>query len=88
MTNENRNGSGVVGKSTVSGRVKSRHRVEGKNLSLREFARKLMKSGDKDATDWFAAKAGALSLSKSDKNKQLAAACRAATKMSRSKLKK
>jgi len=88
MSNENRNSNGQVGEGTPSKRLKGRWHKEGKGKSLRQFARNLMKAGDKDATDWFAAKAGAMNLSRSDKNKQLAAATKAATKMSRTKGKK
>lgn len=88
MSNENRGSNGVLGKSTAGDRVKARHTKSGKHVSLKQFARGLVKAGDQDATDWLAAKAGALNLSQSDKNKQLTAAVKAATKMSRTKSKK
>lgn len=87
MSNENRGASGLVGQSTAGDRIKRRHRVEGKGLSLRSFAKNLVKAGDKDAADWLAAKSGAFNLSRSDKNKQLVSAINAATKMSRTKKK-
>lgn len=52
----------------VSAKLKKRWKKEGKNLSLRHFARKLLKDGDKMASDWFDFKAGALNESRSEKN--------------------
>jgi hypothetical protein len=81
------NTRGEVGKSTAGNRVKARYSKSGKHVSLKQFARGLVKAGDQDATDWFAAKAGALDLSRSDKNKTRVALEKSMTKAAKSKKK-
>lgn len=56
-------------------------------LSLKQFARKLAKSGDENAKAWFANKAGEKNQERSEKNAQLARTCAGATKMGRKKSK-
>ena len=75
------------GKLSVSKALKNRWRKEGKKpkLSLREFARRLAKAGDKPAADWFANKAGACNEDRLQKNKDRAASERSATHTSRRK---
>jgi hypothetical protein len=55
--------------------------------SLRAFARTLLKSGDANAKEWFANKAGAKNQARSAANVQLAKTCASATKMGRKKSK-
>lgn len=87
MENNTRGSRGEVGKSTAGDRVKARYAKSGKNVSLKQFARGLVKTGDQDATDWFASKAGALNLSRSDKNKTRVALEKSMTKAAKAKKK-
>ena len=59
----------AVGKATVGQTLKNRWRKEGKGLSLKQFARKLVASGDSVAQEWFDRKHGLMDLDRSDKNK-------------------
>ena len=88
MANENRGSNGQVGESSAGDRVKARHRKEGSGKSLKQFARDLVNKGDQDATDWFAAKAGALELSRSDKTKARITLEKSASKLAKSAKKK
>jgi len=55
--------------------------------TLRAFARNLVKSGDANAKEWFANKAGAKDQKRSAANAQMAKTCASATKLSRKKSK-
>jgi hypothetical protein len=87
MSENTRGNRGNVGESSCGDRIKARHSTEGKGLSLKAFARTLVKSGDQDAKDWFDSKAGAANVSRSEKNKTRIHLEKSATKMSRSKKK-
>lgn len=77
-----------VGTSTAGERVKHAHRKLGKHRGpLKAFARKLMIEGDKDATDWFAAKAGGLNLNRSKEKMKRINEEKLATKNAKSKKK-
>ena len=56
-------------------------------LSLKQFARKLAKSGDENAKEWLSNKAGEKNQERSDANAKLAQTIANATKMSRKKSK-
>lgn len=56
-------------------------------LSLKQFARKLAKSGDKNAETWLDNKAGVNNQERSAANAQMAKTCAGATKMGRKKSK-
>jgi len=74
---------------SVSRALKSRHAKEGKGLSLKQFARQLVKSGDAMAETWFANKEGLYDLQRSEKNIARISAEISATKVAhRSKKKK
>lgn len=77
------NDNGVVG--TAGQQLKARWHREGKGMSLKQFARKLVASGDKVAQDWFDHKKGSLNQSRTDANKTRVAAEKAATKANRRK---
>ena len=82
---DSRNVRGDLGEGTVGSRLKSRWHKEGKGLSLKQFARKLVASGDKLAQDWFDSKRGLMNQSRTDKNKQRLLLEKQATKASRRK---
>ncbi len=77
-----------VGTSTAGERIKHAHRKSGKHRGpLKVFARKLLIEGDKDATDWFAAKAGSLNLSRMKEKIKRITEEKLATKNAKSKKK-
>jgi hypothetical protein len=67
-------------KSPPGLRLKARWRKEGRGMSLKKFARKLVSEGDQLAKDWLEVKSGALNDSRSDKNKQRISAEKQASK--------
>lgn len=72
----------------VSRSLKSLHAKEGNGLSLKEFARRLIREGNELAKDWFANKSGVANDVRSDKNKARAFAERSATKLAKRSKKK
>lgn len=68
--------------------LKARHTKEGKGLSLKEFARRLIKAGDPVAKNWLANKKGASNQKKDEKNKIRISAERVASKNARRSKKK
>lgn len=48
----------IVSPMTLGQKLKDRWHKEGKGLSLKQFARKLLAAGDKVAEDWFNHKKG------------------------------
>ncbi len=75
-------------KLSVSTSLKSRFAKEGKDMSLKQFARMLAVKGDQMAIDWFANKHGACNEGRSDQNKKRVDLERAATKSARRSKKK
>jgi hypothetical protein len=84
MSNDKMN----VGQATAGDIVKRRWHKEGRQGSLKAFARKLVSEGDQVAKDWFDCKKGALNAERSDKNRSRMDQERSATKMSRKSGKK
>lgn len=82
-----RRSRGDLGVATAGDTIKKRHRAEGNRLSLKVFARSLLKSGDQVAKDWFAHKKGALNQGRNDGNIKVAMEARAATKAAKKKKK-
>lgn len=77
---------GVVGTATPSSTLKKLwHLSQGKGprLSLKRFARQLVKDGLQAAKDWFEIKTGVLNATRSDKNQARVSAERSATKLAR-----
>lgn len=86
----NRGDRGKVGVATPSLTLKERwykERAKVGKLSLRAFARQLVKDGDTIAKDWFDNKAGLNNQARSAANVQMAKTCASATKLSRKKSK-
>lgn len=75
-------------KLSVSRSLKTRHTKEGNGLSLKEFARRLVREDNEHAKDWFANKAGLLNEERSDKNKARVSLEKSATKLSKRSKKK
>jgi hypothetical protein len=67
-------------KLTVSKAIKSLHAKNGKGLSLKEFARRLVRDGNELAKDWFANKGGATVEARSKLKEERITAEKAATK--------
>jgi hypothetical protein len=65
---------------SVGLQLKNRWRNEGKGVSLKQFARKLLAAGDSTAQEWFDRKKGLLNQDRSDKNKQRVSAEKQASK--------
>ena len=76
---------GVVGTGTAGQQLKSRWHKEGKGLSLKQFARKLVAEGDKTAQDWFEHKKGILNQGRTDAKRSKIAAEKQASKAARRK---
>lgn len=77
--------SGMVGTGTAGQQLKARWHKEGKSLSLKQFARKLVAAGDKMAQDWFDHKKGLLNQGRSDSTKARIASEKQASKAARRK---
>lgn len=77
--------SGVVGTGTSGQQLKARWHKEGKGLSLKQFARKLVAAGDKLAQDWFDHKKGILNQGRTDTKRAKIAAEKQASKAARRK---
>jgi hypothetical protein len=75
-------------KLSVSASLKSRFAKEGKDMSLKQFARMLAVNGDQTAIDWFANKLGACNEARSDKNKKRVELEKSSTKSARRSKKK
>jgi len=75
-------------KLSVSRSLKSRHAKEGNGMSLKEFARRLVREDNESAKDWFANKAGLLNAERSDKNKTRVSSEKSATKLAKRSKKK
>ena len=60
----------VVGTASPGKAVKNLWHKEGGGLSLKAFARQLLKEGNQNVKDWFECKKGALDSERSDKNKK------------------
>lgn len=75
-------------KASVSRTIKSLHAKNGNGLSLKEFARRLVRDDNELAHSWFDNKAGACDASRSEGNKTRVAAERTATKSAKRKSKK
>lgn len=76
---------GVVGVGTAGQQLKARWHKEGKGLSLKQYARKLVAAGDQVAQDWFEHKKGVLNQGRSDAAKKRIAEQKAASKTARRK---
>jgi hypothetical protein len=79
---------GDVGVASAGDTMKKLHRATGRGLSLRVFARQLLKDGDPVAKEWFSNKKGAKNQKRSEKNIAAAQVAASATKASRKKMKK
>lgn len=75
-------------KLSVSASLKSRFAKEGKDMSLKQFARMLAVKGDQTAIDWFANKLGACNEARSDQNRKRVELERSATKSAKRSKKK
>jgi len=75
-------------KVSVSRTIKSLHAKNGNGLSLKEFARQLIRVDNDLAVKWFDNKAGMCNASRSESNKTRVAAERTATKNAKRKSKK
>lgn len=82
---DNRGARGVVGTGTIGQKLKSRWHKEGKGLSLKQFARKLVESGDETAKEWFDHKKGLFNKGRSDSKKIRISAEKLASKNARRK---
>ena len=102
--NSEKNARGNVGKSSAGDRVKRLyHQAHPKfkmnkdltekiylkpTMSLKAFARQLVKDENADAKDWFDSKAGALEVGRSEKNKTRVTLEASATKLAKKAKKK
>lgn len=77
-----------IGTATAGKAIKHLWYKEGKGLSLKAFARKLVAEDNQTAKDWFEHKEGALNLSRSDKNRARVDVEKAATKSAKKASKK
>lgn len=87
-TNSNRRGSnGVVGQPTAGLAIRQLWHAANSGLSLKQFARKLLKGGDESqalvAREWFGNKAGSKNANRSDTNQKAAIEARAKSKAAR-----
>jgi hypothetical protein len=78
---------GIVGEPTTSLTLKKMWADSKSRLSLKAFARQLVKEGNQLAVDWFAHKAGSLNVSRNDKNVARVMAERVATRAAHRKKK-
>lgn len=81
---KSRGDRGIVGKATSACTLKQRWAEAKKTnprLSLKQFARGLVKTGDQNAKDWFAHKKGSLNMKRAEANAITARAAGAATKL-------
>jgi len=78
-------GRGELGVATAKLTVWQLWKAANSHLSLKAFARQLVKDGNTIAQDWFANKRGVKNAARSDKNLQRIAAERQATKASKRK---
>jgi hypothetical protein len=77
--------SNTVGTATAGQQLKARWHKEGRGLSLKQFARKLVAAGDTVASTWFEMKRGLHNQERTEKNINIARASAQATKNSRGK---
>lgn len=75
-------------KLSVSRALKALHAKNDEGLSLKEFARRLARTGNELANDWFANKNGVCDAARSDKNKVRVTSEKVATKSARRSKKK
>jgi len=80
-----RGNRGEVGVASAGLTMRQRWGSSNSGLSLKRFARQLVKDGDAVAKEWFANKKGAKNEKRSDKNTQRVIAERTATKASKRK---
>jgi hypothetical protein len=81
MSDNDRN----VGKAAVGLQLKNRWRKEGRGFSLKQFARKLIASGDPLGQEWLDLKRGHSNQERNAANKQRVAAEKQASKSSKRK---
>jgi hypothetical protein len=72
-------------KVSTGQQLKARWHKEGRGLSLKQFARKLVAAGDKMAETWFELKRGLYNQERTEKNKNIAFASAQATKNAKRK---
>ena len=84
-TEKTRKSNGIVGVASTSLQLKQRWALEGKGMSLKAFARKLLKAGDELVSDWFAHKEGVLNQDRTAANRQKADEANRASKAAKRK---
>lgn len=77
--------SDTVGTATPGQQLKARWHKEGRGLSLKQFARKLVAAGDTVASTWFEMKRGLHNQERTEKNINIAKASALSTKNARRK---
>jgi hypothetical protein len=79
---------GEVGTATPGLTMRQRWAESGQSVSLKTFARGLVREGDPVAKSWFANKRGFLNKKRSEANEKAAREAAAATKLTKKKVKK